>query len=90
MNEKFTPGPWARKGRSIIPKNQSDQYNVELVCRIHENRFTSREDGNACLIAAAPEMYEMLESLLIGARELLTSGTTAEMERILEKARGEE
>ena len=44
---KFSPRPWQRKGRLIVPIIQEDENNHEIVCRIHENRFTSREDADA-------------------------------------------
>ncbi len=61
---KFSPRPWQRKGRLICPKIQEDKDNIEIVCRIHENRFASREDANGRLIEKAPEMWEnMIDSL---------------------------
>lgn len=61
---KFSPRPWQRKGRLIVPIIQEDENNHEIVCRIHENRFTSREDANARLIVKAPEMREnMIDNL---------------------------
>ena len=61
---KFSPRPWQRKGRVICPKIQEDKDNMEIVCRIHENRFASREDANGRLIEKAPEMYQnMIDNL---------------------------
>ena len=82
---KFTPGPWKAIGRTICPKNQLDPLNTEIVCRIHENRFASREEANASLIAAAPEMYDLLERLPSDIRHLLQSGNTDMCKRIVGK-----
>ena len=61
---KFSPRPWQRKGRLICPKIQEDENNHEIVCRIHENRFTSREEANAQLLVKAPDMWEnMIDNL---------------------------
>lgn len=38
---------------------------MEIVCRIHENRFASREDANGRLIEKAPEMWENMNSNLV-------------------------
>ena len=61
---KFSPRPWQRKGRLIVPIIPEDENNHEIVCRIHENRFASREDANGRLIEKAPEMYQnMIDNL---------------------------
>ena len=62
---KFSPRPWQRKGRLICPKLQEDKDNMEIVCRIHENRFASREDANGRLIEKAPDMWENMNSNLV-------------------------
>ena len=87
-NENFTPGPWKAKGRTICPENQSDPLNTEIVCRIHENRFASREEGNAVLIAAAPEMYAKLAELAEELRPIMP-GLAVEISKLLKKVRGE-
>lgn len=100
-NEKFTPGPWKAKGRTIYPENQSDPSNTEIVCRIHENRFASREEANAALISAAPEMYaelaDLLEAMERGLFPQVAPGVDYpavmekkhELRKLLAKARGE-
>ena len=86
----------------IIPKTQEDENNHEIVCRIHENRFTSREEANAALIAAAPEMYYWLRDTVAALRRIyctieLEQKMSAKLyeliyrgEEIQKKARGEQ
>ena len=61
--EKFTPGPW------IAPNNGGLRGAVvakdgEMVCDPSgAGRYEDEMDANARLIAAAPEMYELLDYL---------------------------
>lgn len=49
---------------------------MEIVCRIHENRFASREDANGRLIEKAPEMWEnMIDNLTTIALANSTAAT---------------
>lgn len=62
-----------------------------LVATVHGFKFgknNSKRDANAHLIAAAPEMYEMLSDILRNYE----AGTKIdlEIERLLAKARGEQ
>ena len=101
--EKYTPGPW-RFWRHVNEKypemSQTAVFGTGdkkfvMIAQTHDDVAAAPEQtieeiiANARLISAAPEMFEMLKSLLDGARELLTSETVAEMERILKKAKGE-
>lgn len=63
MNErKFTKGKWEVNRNEIYPEGMF--YSDQLICTLN-NRLD--KDANAQLIAAAPELYEALEGLLIEA-----------------------
>lgn len=51
--KKFTPGPWAYDGTVIRCSDNQVWFN--------ENRTMDEIDGNAQLVAAAPELLESLE-----------------------------
>ncbi len=94
MNKKFTPGPWS--GREGISAADG-----KLVCSLHgvgidesegsETRGRSREEWNANsrLIAAAPEMLELLKRLLdklpCADETLMLNGVTS---RLIDRIEG--
>lgn len=106
VKAKFTPGPWKVGNnynctvittRKDLPPNRTWGHGCEadFVCSLEDGEYDNylnpeERCANAHLIAAAPEMYGMLKSLLTGARELLTNAAATKIERILKKARGEE
>ena len=80
MNEqpKFTPGPWKAWGHNVYRAGAGDGANI---CAMSELRATTEVRhtepsfnsphletiyANARLIAAAPEMYEALRSMVAG------------------------
>ena len=89
---KHTPGPWDSKlveGEYIICGSIDDHRHVTAICR---------REGNANLIAAAPEMYTWAEDLLsrLLAREdvMFAIGADARdsvrmLGKALKKVRGE-
>lgn len=81
MNElKSTPGPWHAVGMEIRGEN--------LPAAIASVNRMNYADGDASLIAAAPELYEALEiAIKDGASGYLEWVETAKA--ALEKARGE-
>jgi len=97
---KFTPGPWKwdnndlwHIGKGYMP-NEKDDPNYYLGVEKDDN--TTRH--NAYLIAAAPEMYEMLEHLHAkilkeGMRDIVFGAMFSEevglLDDLLRKARGE-
>jgi hypothetical protein len=95
MNEvKFTPGPWIvrtglyGKGRAIA--HMDSEFTGTLLADIHYGRNSSKEEGqaNAHLISAAPEMFEILNTLYeLGPMALPRVAHKIGM--VLEKARGE-
>ena len=82
---KFTPGPWLfssyKSGNSVIV---TDGKEFDVATVNYPNR-----DANAHLIAAAPELYEALEELLIQTRQYGHEPEIAMAEAALAKARGE-
>lgn len=85
---KFTKGPWRVNGDWMIVDStdrliaQFEPLNDEL-----SNGNTKESFGNAALIAAAPEMYEMLSALM--KKEDSLTPTAAAIGWLLKKARGE-
>ena len=59
-----TPGPWVAMGKAVY--TESDNPTREILWGGHNTRSASDEEkkANARLIAAAPEMYEVLSELL--------------------------
>jgi hypothetical protein len=59
----FTPGPWVAIGKAVY--TESDNPTREILWGGHNTRSASDEEkkANARLIAAAPEMYEVLQEL---------------------------
>ena len=74
MSAKFTPGPWAQvpqsNGSVMIARRyetgkQLNPHGLRLVCNVLvRGSSMSEDDANAHLIAAAPEMYEAVETAL--------------------------
>ena len=91
---KFTPGPWfVDHGVPGKPRifSRADNLIKSMVCAC-EHGALSRQEHDAALIAAAPEMYEMLESILdymTGGPFLAKQPSVMEIAHLLEKARGE-
>lgn len=85
-NEKWTPGPWRIDG-SLAIYSADDSFIADVTYLTDE-----KEQANANLIAAAPELYEALNDLLNEA----INGTVpllAQIEKVskvLRKARGED
>lgn len=85
--EKFTKGPWLWGGASVVLESEG----MPLCCLVNSavNTGDNTEDyANAALIAAAPEMYEMLKWLSVA---VLKDGSIAHKNAVelLAKARGE-
>lgn len=97
--QKFTPGPWSLlfndKTKVVL-----EQQGVAVFIADTYAGFTKSEEeqkANAALIAAAPEMYDLLEHYL-GLIQKASEGDTvaeqkifeqaADIEKVLKKARG--
>lgn len=62
---KFTSGKWFYDDFSAIVKPVSNNSRpICIVMEDSENDYSEEEDANGRLIAAAPEMYETLQSLV--------------------------
>lgn len=84
-NAPFTPGPWYVSGQLIRSENAGPGFAVARV-RNGPGMYDGPNDhfkANRCLIAAAPEMYD----LLAGMRE--HGMNPKKIEAVLAKARGE-
>lgn len=80
-------------GTTVIPIDETrldGESWIEMRRRTDGDRQKSREEENAnvALIAAAPDMYEMLQKILI-SMECFHGVDTDEIEQLLAKARGE-
>lgn len=90
MNTKFTKGPWLKcqRGESLVGiegKNVS-VYN----CGLSGSGKSPESVANAYLIAAAPDMYKLLEEFkLFAVRQGWDHVLINDAEKLLAKARGE-
>ena len=85
--EKFTKGEWLWNGASVVLESDG----VPLCCLVNSAVSTgdnSEDYANAALIAAAPEMYEMLK-LILSVYEMDYDDTDKAL-KLLAKARGEQ
>lgn len=108
MNEKFTPGPWfvnadfyvyGADGRKIQGE-YFDGVEFPLVCDVESHsRNRTENKANAALIAAAPDMYDILKHYFDLVQRADYGDILAEqkifedivyIEEVLQKARGEE
>ena len=86
---KFTKGPWRidefRDFASIMA-------GYTEICYIDDDLNCDKVRANARLIAAAPEMYELLELLdnYLAINGGLSDRMTTEIRKLMKKARGEE
>jgi|DEB0MinimDraft_3_1074331.scaffolds.fasta_scaffold63928_1 hypothetical protein len=64
---KFTPGPWVKVGRYLIRPEKVTEYVDAPVARTRSKGLRKRSDeeseANAHLIAAAPDLYDMLKTI---------------------------
>lgn len=99
---KFTKGPWEWKGAEAcedgyiddceMPKLKSGNalvMNFGNCEQYYPTEGTPPNEHDAHLIAAAPEMYEMLQSLLDAQGTIHHPTTRVTINRLLSKARGE-
>lgn len=96
---KFTPGPWRLHNGTVHASRPRERYHVQYnrIASVSLARKDSSEFfANAHLIAAAPDMYEALESLHAEIGKLPADlgnhalvGSVFEAAAALSKARGE-
>lgn len=83
---KFTPAPWIKSG--IADKIIVYSKNNELIAKVsREFKGDSETQANAILIASAPEMYNILQSMAENDFEL-TESMCLEARRVIKKAIG--
>lgn len=92
----FTRGPWLihAKHRWIVPAEDAfkEPDDALPICQLRDpdERLTEDETlANGFLIAAAPELYEALDTLAAIAKGLVGSAYIHDAEEALRKARGE-
>lgn len=89
---KYTKGRWHRSGGRGL--NIVDDSRMIIVAKIYSSsthlgpKNKTEYEANACLVAAAPEMYEALISVLDGLDSGLTYDTIDLLNKALEKANG--
>lgn len=85
----FTKGPWIARGSTpsrVYGMARTDKEVLVAAC----GGVIEQAGANAHLIAAAPEMYEMLEKVLVEYKEMLgMSQEVKDIEKLLSKSRGE-
>lgn len=96
-NEKFTQGEWTVEEKSAI-LNCLTWFGFQVISQEKRKRicYSETDDkknipemkANAALIAAAPDMYRMLEQLHGTLSKVPV--LQGEIEKVLKKARGEE
>ncbi len=95
---KFTPGPWYVKPREEIKSMYGSSYTRTTILDSQDGGYSPRhviaqiargngkEEANARLIAAAPEMYEFLNSLTSFGGEILLATLGEEGTKIYKEA----
>lgn len=85
---KFTEGEWLSESAIVYIKNGPVIADCDQSDRVKDHE---KEKANAYLIAAAPEMYSVLEGMLksISDTGSVNGFECAYAERVLAKARGE-
>jgi hypothetical protein len=93
METKFTKGPWSARIDKDLYSEVGRNGDPQSFISSHRNEYSGvTKDcavANAHLIAAAPEMYEMLAELLNDSRLVYGDDYDA-VEKLLSKARGEQ
>lgn len=99
-SEKFTPGEWQKCkikhfhphliGETVCVKIGENLLYIDYIDFEHQNQCFSESEANAALIAAAPEMYDLLRRMVEYADNVqLIPLYIQEAEKLLKKARGE-
>ena len=75
MSTKYTPKPWTldTRGYTFIVSKRGDGYITRDVCRMDGSTMAAfHQKGNARLIAAAPDLLEALQFVMVAHGEQLT------------------
>jgi hypothetical protein len=97
MSTSFTPAPWLVEMFSdesqIHVSSEDDTQKLHYKKKFFGSALTDEEKSNAYLIAAAPEMYALLDEVSDGLLEAGGFGNcelAKRIEALLAKARGEQ
>ena len=92
MTEQHTPGPWfVTSDASTVYEKDELGCRADTICRLVGNPFAA---GNARLIAAAPELLDALEALMVTIDAQINAGLRWDPETVvatraaIAKARG--
>lgn len=85
---KFTPKPWKINGKYILAPE--GEYKDEIWVPIVAIAINKNQSANARLIAAAPEMYEMLKQFTDFRLGNLAYNPTPEAKKLLKRIDGDE
>lgn len=87
-NQKHTPGPWTTEDCTDgIAIESGGKYIADVHYHIAGAMSAQETQANAALIAAAPEMLEVLE-MLLAHRGMMGSDSWAVAEKMIKKAKG--
>lgn len=86
---KFTPGPWKVIESGVVAEGRFVIARIYLDPLKEENAAIEESVANAHLIAAAPELYEALETCLLYGAMTGDDWVIFKAETALAKARGE-
>ncbi|AUR90499.1 hypothetical protein NVP1144O_51 [Vibrio phage 1.144.O._10N.286.45.B3] len=84
---KFTKGPWF-VDQDFCIMTSSDITDEPMICDLMPAEMSDNEIANANLIAASPEMYDMLHSIENDANQI-PPFLWDKIQTVLAKARGE-
>lgn len=97
--EKFTKGPWVFvdgdnfEKEAVVTTDDRIEGCVIPICEMDvyfDGEVGIEQAANVCLIACAPEMYEMLSQLSAQLTDINAHGAVNDIEKLLAKARGEQ
>jgi len=89
-NVGHAPGPWEAVGYCVWRKARERQ-KTQRIASIHTAYRSMQEcDANACLIAAAPDLLEALETLCTGPIKIHGADVWKRARLAIDKARGVE
>jgi hypothetical protein len=95
---KFTPAPWqfadgdSFEKEAVVTTSSRIDNNTIPICEMDvyfDGDVGIEQTANVCLIACAPEMYAMLENVLMTLADINAYDEVNKIEALLAKARGE-
>ena len=94
---RFTKGPWLAAATSVYPDREPRGFEIKIQRPIEDSISLEEAQANSHLVAAAPDMYEVLndvwDALTDGGLRIFTEDQDdyyiRAIEKALKKARGE-